>query len=93
MVSRLRFLSECCQPVSTLQTSRQLSVDSCGLAPLAFFTSQEKRQSFAVAGPVTWNCLPAELRTLELFVPSCQAFEDLSLQQLLTAVHLLLSRI
>jgi len=44
-------------------------------------------RSFAVAGPVTGNSLPADLRTLELSVPSVffQAFEDLSLQQLLIA--------
>jgi len=60
------------------------SVSNCGLTPQAFFTSQE--QSFADVGSVTWNSLPAELRTLKLSLFCLlQAFDKFSLQQLLTA--------
>jgi len=50
------------------------AVGNYGLAPPAFFTSQEQRLwstgPVVVAGTVTWHSLPAELRTLKLSVLS-----------------------
>ena len=45
------------------------AVESYDLVPLAFFTFPE-HGSFAVAGPVTWNSLPAALRARSLTVTS-----------------------
>jgi len=71
------------------------AIHSCGLAPPAFFMSEEQRRqrtknkevthffsrSFAVTGPVTWNSLPPKLKTV--YSVFCQTFEDFLVQVLL----------
>jgi len=64
------YLSEFCRPVSSLPGRRQLRSGSTGILHVPRTKTSIGSRSFAVAGPVTWNSLPAELRTFELSVAS-----------------------
>jgi hypothetical protein len=64
------YLSEFCRPVSTLPGRPQLRSGTTGVLHVPRSRTSIGCRSFVVAGPVIWNSLPAELRTLELSVAS-----------------------
>lgn len=64
------YLTEFCRPVSTLPGRRQLRSGTTGVLHVPRTRTSIGSRSFAVAGPVTWNSLPTELRTLNLSVAS-----------------------
>jgi len=79
------YLNEFCWPVSTVSGRRQLRSGTTGILHVPRRKTSIGSRSFAVASPVTWNSLPAELRTLELSLLSfAKRLKTLSLQQLLT---------
>jgi len=67
------YLSEFCRLVPTLPGRRQLRSGTTGILHVHRTKTFVSSRSFGVAGPVTYMeqfSLPAELRTLELSVPS-----------------------
>jgi len=64
------YLSEICRQVSILLGHQQLQSGTIGIFHVPTTKTSIGSRSFAIAGPVTWNNLPAELKTLELSVPS-----------------------
>ena len=62
------YLSEFCRTISTLPGRWQLRSGTIGILHVPRTRTSIGSWSFAVAGPVTWKSLPADLGTLELSV-------------------------
>jgi len=64
----LSYLTKFCQSVSTLLGRRQLRSGTTGIFYVVIIRTSIGSRSFTVAGPVTWNSLPAQSQTLYLSV-------------------------
>ena len=80
------YLSSMCQPVSVNPSRRYLRSAARGdlVVPATKRTVCYGPRSFAVAGPATWNSLPASLRDDQLSVP---AFRRLLKTELFTRAY------